>query len=68
MKYYVTRIDKESGVKSYMKTKCVGGWLSNKSNCWQFSKQGAKGIAKRYSEYLNPIYSKYEYGIEPVAE
>lgn len=68
MKYYVIRIDKETKVKSYMKTKCVGGWLNDKANCWQFSKQGAKNIAKRYSEYPNPIFRKYEYGIEAVAE
>lgn len=68
MKYYVIRTHKVTGEKSYMKTKCVGGWLLNKANCWQFSKQGAKGIAKRYSEYAHPIYTAYEYGIEAAAE
>ena len=64
MKYYVIRINKTTGEKHYMKTKCVGGWNHNKANCWQFSKQGAKGIVKRYSEYKHPIYTMHEYGIE----
>ena len=69
MKYYVVRINKSTGEKHYMKTKTVGGWIAgeaNKSKCWKFSKQGAKNIAKRYSEYTHPIYTLYEYGIEPV--
>lgn len=68
MKYYVFRINKQTRLKEYMKTKCVGGWLFYKKNCWQFSKQGAKGIVKRYSEYTHPIYTMYEYGIEAVTE
>lgn len=66
MKYYVIRINKETGEKHYMKTKCVGGWKHSPMGCWQFSKQGAKGIVKRYSEYTHPIYTGYEYGIEPI--
>lgn len=68
MKYYVYRINKKTGEKHYLKTKCVGGWLTHKSGCWQFSKQGAMGIAKRYSEYTHPVYTMYEYGIEAVTE
>ena len=64
MKYFVIRTDKITGEKHYMKTKTVGGWTSIKTYCWRFSKQGAKGIAKRYSEYTNPVYAKYTYGIE----
>lgn len=66
MKYYVIRTNKKTGEKHYMKTKCVGGWITNKENCWQFSKQGARGIVKRYSEYTHPVYTGYEYGIEAV--
>ena len=68
MKYYVTRTNKKTGVKHYMKTKTVAGWSTDKAACWQFSKQGAKGIAKRYSEYTHPVYTGYEYGIEAVEE
>lgn len=68
MKFYVIRVNKKTKEKHYMKTKCVGGWLSSKENCWQFSKQGAKRIAKRYSEYKHPVYTMYEYSVEPVTE
>lgn len=64
MKYFVIRTNKATGKKHYMKTKTVGGWRTDKASCWQFSKQGAKNIANRYSEYSHPVYSMYEYGIE----
>lgn len=67
-KYYVIRINKQTNEKQYMKTKCVGGWLTSKTNCWQFSKQGAKGIVERYSKYTHPIYALYDYDIEAVTE
>ena len=66
MKYFVIRINKATGEKHYMKTKTVGGWRTDKAGCWQFSRQGAKGIAKRYNEYTHPVYTKYDYDIEPV--
>lgn len=66
MKYYVFRINKKTGIKEYMKTKCVGGWMRSNDNCWQFSKQGARGIVTRYSQYAHPAYTAYEYGMERV--
>lgn len=66
MKYYVFRINKKTDIKEYMKTKCVGGWSLNKASCWQFSRQGARGIVTRYSQYVHPAYAAYEYGMERV--
>lgn len=68
MKYHVVRINKQTGEKQYYKNKCVEGWAYLPTYCWRFSKQGAKGIAKRYSEYTHPIYTKYDYTIEQVTE
>lgn len=68
MKYYVVRVNKKTGEKHYMRTKTVGGWSVTKTNCWQFSKQGANGIVRRYSGYTHPVYTGYEYGIEAVEQ
>ena len=47
-KYYVIKTTSK-GVE-YKKYKCIDGWSRDKSECWQFSKQGAKKIADRLNE------------------
>ena len=56
MKYYIRRIrhDKSTGkdLVAYKRYKCVDGFCPDKSVCWKFSKQGARGII----ESLNKEY------------
>ncbi len=52
-KYYVIKTTPSS--VEYKKYKCIDGWSKTSEGCWQFSKAGAEGIAKR----LNKTY-EYE--------
>lgn len=74
MKYYVARRHPANGVQFQM-NKCLDSkWCyaeylaAHPKEVWQFSKQGATGIVKRYTEYES--YKKwgvrYEYFIAPV--
>lgn len=47
-KYYVI-CTTAKGIK-YKKYKCIEGWSNSKNDCWQFTKQGAETIAKRYND------------------
>lgn len=63
-KFYVYRTINHNGRKEYKRTKCTDHWTGNKSNCWKFSEQGAKGIVKTYNDNCRSGY--YTYGMEPV--
>ena len=56
MKYYIRRIrhDRNTGkdLVAYKRYKCIDGFCPDKSVCWKFSKQGARGII----ESLNKEY------------
>ena len=43
MKYYVYKFNTKSGFK-FKRTKCSDYWSNDYNICWQFTKQGAKGI------------------------
>lgn len=49
MKYYVCRISKITGRKEYKLRKTLDIYVGEmlKGNCWQYSKQGARGIVER---------------------
>ena len=49
-KYYVKRESLTTGETEYQKCKTLDIWVKDKSICWQFSKQGAENIAKRYAD------------------
>lgn len=53
-RYYVCKITDE-GVE-YKRTKCLDYWSTDKSECWQYSKQGAKNIVKRLTNHI-PSYA-----------
>ena len=46
MTYYIKMTDKRDNFVLYKRYKCIEGWTKDKSICWKFSKQGAKGIIK----------------------
>lgn len=62
-KFYVYRVVTHNGHKSYKRTKCTDSWVEGKEKCWQFSKQGAKGIVEAYNSCSRGFYT---YGMEPV--
>lgn len=62
-KYYVVRINTRTAEVEYQKTKCLDIYIKNKEICWQFSKQGAKGIAERNNKKWS---SNWIYDIEPI--
>lgn len=49
MKYFVTKTT--TGKLEYKKYKCIEGWSTDPSECWQFSKAGAQKIADRLNEH-----------------
>ena len=55
-KYYVIKTTKD-GI-SYKRYKCIDGWSKNRTECWQFSKQGAEQIAKRLNDMITEPYWK----------
>lgn len=63
-KFYIYRISERNGKKEYKRTKCLDKWTTEKSVCWQFSKQGAKKIVACKKEYDRSGH--YTFGIEPV--
>ena len=74
MKYYVARRHPTKGIQFQM-NKCLDNkWcyaeylLKYPEDVWQFSKQGANGIVKRYKEYESYKKSgvRFEYFIVPV--
>lgn len=64
-KVYIYRVINHNGKKEYKRTKCLNNWASNKEVCWQFSKQGAKGILDTLNKFNRGDY--YTYGIEEIA-
>lgn len=64
-KYYVTRTDRNTGVKYYKKAKTLDIWSKDKSVCWKYSKQGAKQIADRLNEWERKVYFEhFDYDFE----
>jgi len=60
MKFYIRRIrhDKNTGkdLVAYKHYKCVDGFCPDKSICWKFSKQGARGIIEALNkEFKNSV-------------
>ena len=47
MKYYIKKINKQTGRVEYKQYKCIEGFNPNKSLCWKFSQQGAEKIIER---------------------
>ena len=51
MKYYIRMTVNDhnhcTSETRYKRYKCIDGWNLDKSKCWKFSKQGARGIIKR---------------------
>lgn len=62
-RYYVKRENINTGEVEYQRTKCLDIYTKNKEICWQFSKQGAKGIAERNNKKWS---SSWMYDIEPI--
>ena len=54
MKYYVRMIKTFSNPLEcrtyYKRCKCIDEWSFDRSICWKFSKQGARGIIKRLEQ------------------
>lgn len=71
MKYFVGRKSKYTGKVEFKKCKTLDNWCSLlyvvqfPDRVWQFSRQGAKGIVKRYTELR---WLGYEYFIVPVED
>ena len=57
-KYYVTRTDR-NGEKVYKKAKTLDIWSKNPDVCWKYSKQGAKQIVERLTEYDKKLYHEH---------
>lgn len=57
--YYITRTNK-SGKVLYKQYKCVDGWTTTPTLCWQFSKVGATKIVERLT--ANDKCGLYKYG------
>lgn len=59
MKYYIRRIKRDKNLLkdyvAYKRYKCTEGFCADKSMCWKFSKQGARGII----EELNNEFKNY---------
>lgn len=47
MKYYIRVLNKKNNEVLYRQHKCIEGWNRDKTNCWQFSRQGALGVIRR---------------------
>ena len=62
-RYYVYRVSKRTERKDYKRYKTLDTWVGEglKDQCWKFSKQGATGIVKVYTERAGV---NYEYGFE----
>lgn len=68
MKYYIRRIKYDHNLLKayveYKRYKCVEGFCTDKSMCWKFSKQGARGIIealnKEFKNYVNAGLMKFD--------
>ena len=61
MKYFVIMVDKNNRT-FYKKNKCVDGWSTNKAECWAFSENGARNIARAlYAEDKSGGYNVYDF-------
>lgn len=60
MKFYVIKTTVH-GIE-YKRYKCIDGWSKDKTNCWQFSKQGAQRIADKLNDRYG-IENKIHYNI-----
>lgn len=63
MKYYIKKINTNTGKTSYKAHKCTDGWYDEswKDIAWKFSKAGAKKIIERYEnerDHWNNRWSK----------
>jgi hypothetical protein len=57
-------MDNTTGSVAYKCNKTTDGWSADKSACWGFTKQGAKGIIRRLTE--RDKLNRYAYSLEPV--
>ena len=71
-KYYVARINRQSGRIDLQRCKCLdNSWVTPEyakrmpHDVWQFSKRGAQNIADRYNERASRNW--YKYFIIPVS-
>lgn len=66
-KYYVTRTT--DGKVEYKRTKTLNYWSPTPEGCWEYSKQGAKGIVEDYNSRLHPTWrDRIHYDMQEVAE
>lgn len=63
-KVYIYRVINHNGRKEYKRTKCSNYWSEIKDACWQFTKQGAKGIVETLNQHNKSNY--YTFGFEEV--
>ena len=67
-KYYIKKTNIKTGVVYYKKNKTVDGWITDKKECWQFSKQGAQRIIERLSNPYLHAPTIYYYELEKVED
>lgn len=65
-KYFIKRTNLQTGVTEYYKNKTVAAWVSLKTYCWRFSKQGGKNIIARYNTFQERHGIIHRYELEAV--
>lgn len=65
MKYYIYRFHKRFEFK---RTKTLDYWTTKYSDCWQYSKQGAKKIVDGYNARSKGFYQYGMIEVEKVEE
>lgn len=66
-KYYIVMENHQFNTIQYKRYKCIDGFCTDKSKCWQFSKPGAEKIIERLKVEYRRNIENLEFRIEEVA-